>query len=311
MKKICVIMAFAIVITCFVGTQVMAAEKELKVGVVFASTGFAVEWGLPCIRAIDIGFEKINNEGGIKIGDDVYKVTISNKDCQEDTQKTSAAVNQLVFDEGVKYIMGPLFCGPVNAEQSVCNPNKVWHMFTCFDPKALGADKLYSFRGVASGVEISRALFDFIKKYHPQVKTIGIATNADERLSGTATKEQAEKAGFKVTSLEFVKLGTADMFPMLTKVVKANPEVLIPIGIPPGEVTTMMQQQYQLGYKGMVISTSYYDPQVMAKKTGEEALEGFTFKGDDWEGNPLLKYWKKRALEKWNEFDPIISAVSF
>lgn len=311
MKKFVIIMSFAMVIMYFVGSQALAAEKELKVGVVFAATGFAAEWGVPSIRTIDVGFEKINNEGGIKVGGDVYKVKISVKDCQEDTQKTSAAVNQLVFDEGVKFIMGPLFCGPVNAEQSIGNPNKIWHMFTCFDPKALGADKPYSFRGVASGVEIGRACFDFIKKYHPQAKTIGIVTNADERLSGENTKEQAEKAGFKVTSLEFVKLGTADMFPMLTKVVNVNPDVLIPIGMPPGEVTTMLQQKHQLGYKGLVISTSFYDPRAMAQKAGEEAVEGFTYMGSDWEGNPLLQYWKKRLLERWNEFDPITSALCF
>jgi branched-chain amino acid transport system substrate-binding protein len=307
---------FAIVMTSlFAGSLQSAAkaeQKKLKMGILMPLTGYGAAWGIPTVRSQQIMIDKINSEGGIKVGNDAYLIDPVVMDTECKNEAALARANKLIFEEGVKYINGPIFPGPVAAVQSVSEPNKVIIWVTCYSPKALGPDFPYTFRFFPSGIENMSTMFPFIKKYHPNVKTIALTGLADERETVLKIADMAKEAGYEVVIIEHVPAGTPDWFPVLTKVAAKNPDAIVPVSAPPPEQAMILQQLHQLGYKGLVISPSHFNPDDLVAKAGVEATEGFTFMAADFSpnGRPDLVYLHNKYIERYGEpFDPVTCAT--
>jgi len=274
-------------------------------------SGFAAQWGIPSQKGINIMGERINAQGGYKVGGKSYRIKLVEVDTEGNTEIALSKGNRLIHDEKIKFIIGPIFCGEVSALQSISEPNKILTMVYCFSPQALGPDKPYTFRLYSSGRENMAAMYPFLKKFFPKVKTLGMSGLADEKETVELCVKMAEEAGFKVISIEHVPPGTSDWFPVLTKVVAKNPDAFIPVSAPPPEAGMIIQQKHQLGYKGLVISPSHYDPNMIVAKAGAEAAEGFISMGPDFTGpnaRPGLRYLYEKYTEKYKEFDPVSQA---
>jgi len=73
----------------------------------------------------------------------------------------------------------------------------------------------------------------------------------------------------------------------------------------------IVQQIHQLGFKGLVISPSHYDPNMIVGKAGVEASEGFVSIGPDFtspKARPGLRYFYDKFTEKYKQFDPVAAA---
>src|SRR5215831_8039004 len=57
-----------------------AAEKTIKYGIATPLSGPAAPWGIPHVRAAEMVFEEVNNQGGIEIGGQKYKIEIVSYD---------------------------------------------------------------------------------------------------------------------------------------------------------------------------------------------------------------------------------------
>ncbi len=289
-----------------------AAEKTLKIGILMPLSGFGAAWGIPVERSQKIMIEKINNEGGIKIGDDKYHIEALVADTESNTEVALAKANRFIFDEKIKYIVGPIFAGPTAAVQSISEPNKVIIIPTCYSPKAIGPDFSYTFRLFSSGRENMDTMFPFMKKYYPNVKTIALTGLGDERETVLLIAEMAKTAGYKVLTIEHVPPGTTDWFPVLTKVTAKNADAIIPVSAPPPEQAMILQQLHQLGNKALVISPSHFHPDHLVAKAGIEAVEGFVYMAPDFgpNGRPALRYLRDKYVDKYGKpFDPITAAI--
>jgi branched-chain amino acid transport system substrate-binding protein len=288
-----------------------AEQKTLKIGILMPLTGFGAAWGIPVERATHIMVAKINEEGGVKVGGDTFRLEASVADTEGKAEVALAKANKFIFDEKIKYIVGPIFGGPLAAVQSISEPNKVLIMPTCYSPKTLGPDLKYTFRLFSSGRENMDTIFPFIKKYFPKVKTIALTGLGDERETVVMVGKMAEGAGYQVVSIEHVPPGTTDWFPVLTKVTAKNPDAFIPVSAPPPEAAMILQQLHQLGYKGLKITPSHYLPEHLVAKAGVEATEGFIFMAPDFgpNGPPALRYLQEKYLQKYGKpFDPVTAA---
>jgi branched-chain amino acid transport system substrate-binding protein len=83
-----------------------AADKDLKIGVVAAESGSFVSAGNTIVAAAKLAATKINDAGGIKVGDDTYKIKLYIRDNRTDVNVTVAAALELVNDVGVSAIWG-------------------------------------------------------------------------------------------------------------------------------------------------------------------------------------------------------------
>lgn len=301
----------------FAGSPVLAAEKGanvIRVGALLELSGGAAAWGIATLRGWEIMTDKINAMGGIKVGGKQYQLELVKADNKSNVDTSLSQANKMIFNENLKFIMGPIISGSVLAILPVTEKNKVILCSMPFTPKILGPDKPYSFRLYASGNERMPLIYSYLKKNRPDIKSIALIGPNDETGWGSSkfAAAAAKEAGYTVTVEEFVQRGTTDFFPALTKLIATKPACMIPHSMPPGETALVLQQAYQLGYRGLVISPSHYDPAALVAKAGADAVEGFIFQSADFNGasiTPAMRELAKKYQEQYKEpIDPIANA---
>ena len=89
-------------------TRVVASEKTLKIGALMAVTGWwASAYDNTILHMSEIAAEIINEQGGIKVKGDTYKIKLVVEDTKSDFNGVASAANKLIYDRGVKFIIGP------------------------------------------------------------------------------------------------------------------------------------------------------------------------------------------------------------
>jgi branched-chain amino acid transport system substrate-binding protein len=82
-----------------------AEPKVLKIGSVMPFSGPASQWGLLIRPVLEIYADEINKDGGLKVGDDMYKVELYFADGPMNPAADAAAARSLVYDKNVKAIV--------------------------------------------------------------------------------------------------------------------------------------------------------------------------------------------------------------
>ena len=81
------------------------ADKVVKIGFLAPLTGAVAAWGKPGLDGCQIWADWVNEAGGIKIGDDAYKVEFVAYDDEYDPGKARTGAVKLIKEDGVKFIM--------------------------------------------------------------------------------------------------------------------------------------------------------------------------------------------------------------
>jgi branched-chain amino acid transport system substrate-binding protein len=107
-KKTLLVVVIAV---CFVVPNVFAAgEPEgepLKIGVLGVMSGHAASWGLVCKYSAEANAKIINEQGGVVIDGVRHKIEIVSVDTKQDPKIAVTGAERLVYQEGIKYIVGP------------------------------------------------------------------------------------------------------------------------------------------------------------------------------------------------------------
>lgn len=89
-----------------------------------AFTGPASSWGDAIKPQMQVYADLINEDGGVKIGNDYYKVQLFFADDQYTAEGASSAAQQLVYSDKVQFVLGYFAVGDANIE-AVTEPAKV------------------------------------------------------------------------------------------------------------------------------------------------------------------------------------------
>ena len=296
---------------------VAATERILKVGTTLPLSGPAAAWGLPMTRLMDFFAEDINARGGLKIGKDVYKISTVYYDNKGSPSEAAACATKLVHDDKIQYLIGGVIAATGMAELPITQPAKVVTTSCWWGKGILGPDKLYSFRQTISQNEIAPAIYTWIAKNNPKIKTIAQLNPNDTSGWDTASaiKETAQANGLQIVAEEFFERGTKDMYPFLTRVLAKKPDLIDMAVSAPGDGAVIVKQLYELGYKGAKAWTCGTNPAQIMKLCGPEAAEGLWFTyGQDLEGpnsTPETKAFAKRYQAKFNEVMSITEMTSY
>ena len=311
MKRVLKVASIPVLLLGFLFTLIsplLALAKEadfVKVGVLMPLSGGGAPWGIGVLRGVELMADKINGEGGIKVGDKKYQVSLIKSDTKSDFNVSLAQANKMIFSDNIKYIIGPILSGEALSAQTVTERNKVIMMSLCGTPKFFGADKPYSFKlNLVDPVSVS-GIFVYLSKHLPGVKKIALVGPNNESGWGSAevARELAKRAGTEIVAEDFLQPGATDYFPMLGKMIPKNPDAIFILATPAGQVAMLLQQGRQLGYNKLMISTTYADPQIILEKAGD-AAEGYIFQSMDFEGPWSTQGHRelhKNYLEKYKE----------
>src|SRR5690606_18408720 len=190
------------------------AQEVLKIGAVLALSGPGAAWGQGMQYAAQFAADDVNKKGGLDVGEKKYKVEIVAYDDKYQANEAVTAVNRLVFEDKVQYIIGPTGSAPALAIQPITERNKVIIMTLAFTAKAMSADKPYTFRPVLTTVETAGPQVAWLSKALG-IKKVGGLFVSDE--SGQQQHEWLSKAykdaGIPLAASEFFDRDRVDMMP--------------------------------------------------------------------------------------------------
>jgi len=255
-----------------------AGEKELKVGCVMPFTGPAAPWGQAIRPQMEIYAELINEDGGLKIGDDTYKVTLFFGDGQYMPAPGAKAARDLIFRTNVSVILGYFGAG-MSAIAPITNKEKV--IFICrtgsgvtYDPKK----DPYVVFGTPSNEMVFYQAVAAMKGY-PQYKALcftgptASAKQFSEKDNQTLDKDLKDKYSIGVTRIYYPE-GTQNFTPYIAKMKDAGVE-LVSVGGNVLEVALLAKQRWEAGLKWPITQTgTLIDPSLFVQLSGAEAAQG-------------------------------------
>ena len=162
------------------GATAMAATKVVQFGVLESVTGWFTPHDLPDWHEVQFAADMINERGGINIKGDKYQIELLLEDGKSTLDGVASAANRLVYDKGVKFIVGPaaFFSAAV---APITNPNKVINVlaFCTNQPYELDKNTPYAFVGYNSSIGESLATIKFYRMHYPNVKKLVFVTPDD------------------------------------------------------------------------------------------------------------------------------------
>lgn len=275
------ILARAIVVLVIIATTLIAptgfaADKTLPIGVLGPMSGSAASYGLELVRGAEMKVDEINRAGGLTLGPDRYTIKLVIYDHKASAAEASTATNKLVFQDKVKFIIGNAIGATTNAAQSITEPAKVLFAFASWGTKNLGPDKPYSFRTILSQWEVAEPFYRWLRENHPSLKRVAlIAPNDTSGLdTNLAVNKVAVPLGFTIVAEETYERGTKDFYPVLTKILSRNPEMVDISAAPTGDAGLIAKQLWELGFRGRKGWTAGTTPTGLVEIAGKQAAEG-------------------------------------
>jgi len=262
-------------------TQATGEVKELVVGTVMPMSGALSVVGLSWNRGYDLYAEKVNEEGGVKIGDDTYTIKVLKEDGKGQADSAGAAARKLIQD-GATVLFGEVMDGATAAVYDVAKQNGVLHVIasanTPGNPADIGADKDLLVRLSNSFDDAHTADLDFLKEKYPDVKTIAVS-QPDVGFEGQIEDftAAAKERGFEVIGAEKWAFGISDFVPTYTKLLSFQPDAIFIMVS--AQSPYQLQAARQLGFTGPILANSPMGPEVHVRVAGPEACTDFFCNG--------------------------------
>ncbi len=188
-----------------------AHADDLKIGVIAALSGGGTAWGLGLQRGVQIALDEVNAAGGLKVASKTYNLNLVAYDDQYNAAQAKTAVDRLVQQDGVKFIMGPVGSPGALSSLAVTQPAKVLQFVDGYAPGILknDFDAAYIFRIDNSNQEFSDRVVSWIKQTMPDVHKVGmiVPNDATGQAAVPTLTAAYKKQGFEVW-VNFYERGT-------------------------------------------------------------------------------------------------------
>ena len=278
----------------------MAAQKELIIGGIFGLSGGGSEAMVRKYDGVKAAAAWINDKGGINIKGEKYRIKLIAEDSKGSVDGMVAAANKLIFDDKIKFMIGGVGIPPFRAAISkLLEDNKVLTMNLngLGVNSELGPKMTYTFASVVGRASYEVGWEDFVK-FYPKVKTVAIVVPEDPTTVEDAQNlsEAAKLQGLKIIAEEDYPFGTADFYPLWTKILAAKPDVVAASAGFAEWMGNIVKQGRELGFKGpFAFFTTVADCHVIAKMAGSSATDIWAI-GYDW-GSPKMPDGVKKVAQ--------------
>jgi len=262
----------AMVLVSGTAAPALGANDELKIGFVGVTSGPAAAWGISNVRSMQARAQWLNETGGVKIGDKTYDINIVTFDDQKDPKRAIAGMEKMA-QEGIHYVVGPNVDDGAAAVRPVAEKNDIIYFPYAF-PKALYEKPASNaVLGMVANYQSGPAIYKYLKD-NKGVKTVAfVAANESDPLSQRDGGVAAAKAlGLEVVAdRDTYQNDTRDFTPVLTPIVKLQPDLLVLSGVAPGNAPLLIRSARELGYSGLISTETAQDATVLAESAGELA----------------------------------------
>jgi branched-chain amino acid transport system substrate-binding protein len=249
-----------------------AADKTLKIGFVGVTSGPAAAWGTSNVRSMQTLAAWLNEKGGVKIGDDTYKIDVVTFDDQKDPKRAIAGMEKMA-QEGIHYVVGPNVDDGAAAVRPVAEKSGIIYFPYSFPKELYTKPASNAVLGMVANYQSGPAIYKYLKE-NKGVKTVAfVAANESDPLSQRDSGVVAAKAlGLTVIAdKDTYENDTRDFTPVLTPVVKQKPDLLVLSGVAPANAPLLIRSARELGYQGLISTETAQDAKVLEEGAGDLA----------------------------------------
>jgi branched-chain amino acid transport system substrate-binding protein len=249
-----------------------AANKDLKIGFVGVTSGPAAAWGTSNVRSMQTLAAMLNEQGGVKIGDDTYNISIVTFDDQKDPKRAVAGMEKMA-QEGIHYVVGPNVDDGAAAVRPVAEAKGIIYFPYAFPKELYTKPAANAVLGMVANYQSGPAIYKYLKD-NKGVKTIAfVAANESDPLSQRDGGVIAAKAlGLQIlAATDTYQNDTRDFTPVLTPIVKLKPDLLVLSGVSPANAPLLIRAARELGYQGLMSAETAQDAKVLQEGAGELA----------------------------------------
>jgi branched-chain amino acid transport system substrate-binding protein len=204
-----------------VATPAFAAAKTIKLGCAIAFTGKESRTGKYYVDAYKYAVDKINEAGGVKVGDQTYQLELKFYDDKSDPTESSRLVEKLIAEDKVDFLLGPYSSG-ITIPDSIVAQRYRAPMIEGGGASGKIFDKgnKYIFGTLPPAEDYFASTLKFLKEQTPFAKKIAILYSDDkfDVSVGEGTKAKAPELGFDVVLYEKYGEGASDFTSILTKI---------------------------------------------------------------------------------------------
>jgi branched-chain amino acid transport system substrate-binding protein len=252
------------------------AAETLKIGAIGSLSGGGTAWGLAIKRGAELALDEVNQAGGLKVGGKTYNLELLMYDDQYTGQGGKTAAERLVFQDKVKYIVGPIGSNPVLSTMEVTTPQKVLLMSNGYTPKILDNEHKasYNFRFTLTNLEYAPSMMKWVKE-NLKVTKVGILVPNDAIGQSVAPPlvKLYQENGIQ-TVVDYYERGSKEFSPLITRLMAAGIDGFDINFNAPGEAGLMVKQARQIGYDKLIYQMGGPSVPEIIEVAGQQA-EGF------------------------------------
>lgn len=297
MKKLAFLLMVVFVISVGMISASNVFGETVKFGALWELTGGGASWGIPSKKVVEFQAMELNKKGGINVGGKRYLVEFVTEDGKCTSADALTAVKKLIFLDKVKFIVGPVCSASCAAIAPIIEENKVLMMtVVCGTDKWLSKETKYCFRSYPTSYPLIPSFLEWVAKNRSDIKNVAFFNANDESGKQSVVwglpridKINAKNPGrLKHVGTEYYERGTEDFRPILMKLLRNNPDIMIG-SIVPADASVVIKQSREIGYKGTFYGVGPLNTPYLVNIAGKENCEGVLQYGMDWEATPQLK----------------------
>lgn len=203
-------------------------RPTLNVGLVWSLSGEFAPYGQPAVDGANLAVSEINRSGGVKVGGKTYTLSLTVQDDRSDPQTAVAAATQLIRDDKVAALLGPI--GPLAPSVAkLAAAAGTLQISPSGTASELGGTSAYPylFASLPANQVRGTTAAEAIKSFLPYVKSIAIMgpTSATQQVTGPPTVAALQAAGFTVRQYNYPTT-TTDLRSVLTQVAASKPDLI-------------------------------------------------------------------------------------
>ena len=230
---------------------VTKAESDTIVfGAAVSFTGKYSTNGKHTKNGYDLAVERINEMGGVKVGNKTYKIKIQYYDDESTPARAGQLADRLIKQDGIKFILGPYGSGPTKGIVPITEKYKIPMVEANGASRALfnkGYRYLFAVLSTSEKylAESINLLAEEFKKEGRDPKTAKVAIAVENDPFSMDIRagilEDAEKYGMQIVIDDKLPKELTDMTATLTKVKALRPDLLIVSGHSKGAALAVRQ----------------------------------------------------------------------
>ena len=250
-----------------------ANAGTIKIGVLGVMSGPAASWGLVNRYCTEVTAKMYNDMGGFEIDGENYMIEVISIDDKNDPKVSIAGAERLVYQEGIKYIIGPNVDTTAQAIVPVLEEGGAMNIPYAFDKTLYTPPSSNSILGMIASYQAGPVIYKRLMQDHGVKSIAFVARNEsdpiNQRKQGVAA---ANALGLNVLASEDTyEPGTTDFFPVMSRIVQLNPDLIVLSGVAPSDAPLLIRAARELGYEGLMSTETAQDVKILSEVAGDAA----------------------------------------